>query len=334
MGIKIGLIGCGGHGRQRLSKILRNMEDLLILVACSDTDMSSAKATASEDGYLKAYDNYINMLEKEDLDAVVIALPHDLLKTATISGLNAGLDVFVEKPAGVNSEEIKDIIDIENKANKSVMVGYCMRYNPARQRLKEFLSRKSIGEIIQIHGHKSGSQLDSWNAYMEHGGGQLRWHGVHIVDQILWVMGDIIPVSVYCQTRWDERLGSDQDSVFSIEFDNGISASVTVSSRTEQIFDVLDVYGTNGRMRSEWLSEIIEIQSSVLPDYHDVKRIVPESPDYMEMYKLQMKDWINSMLQGNKVPIGTWDALKVYKVIDAAYKSASEGKTINITGLN
>ena len=57
MGIKIGLIGCGGHGRQRLSKILRNMEDLLILVACSDTDMSSAKATASEDGYLKAYDN-------------------------------------------------------------------------------------------------------------------------------------------------------------------------------------------------------------------------------------------------------------------------------------
>ena len=53
MGIKIGLIGCGGHGRQRLSKILRNMEDLLILVACSDTDMSSAKATASEDGYLK-----------------------------------------------------------------------------------------------------------------------------------------------------------------------------------------------------------------------------------------------------------------------------------------
>ena len=102
MGIKIGLIGCGGHGRQRLSKILRNMEDLLILVACSDTDMSSAKATASEDGYLKAYDNYINMLEKEDLDAVVIALMHDLLKTATISCLNAGLYVFVEKPAGVN----------------------------------------------------------------------------------------------------------------------------------------------------------------------------------------------------------------------------------------
>ena len=69
-------------------------------------------------------------------------------------------------------------------------------------------------------------------------------------------------------------------------------------------------------------------------DYHNVKRIVPESPDYMEMYKVQMKDWIDSMLQGNKVPIGTMDALKVYKVIDAAYKSADLGKTINITGLN
>ena len=334
MAIKIGLIGCGGHGRQRLSKIMRNMQDLVILVACSDTDMVSAKATASEDGYLNAYDNYIDMLEKEDLDAVVIALPHDLLKTATIFGLNAGLDVFVEKPAGVNSEEIIEIINVENKVNKSVMVGYCMRYNPAREKLKEFLSLKSVGEIIQIHGHKSGSQLDSWNASMEHGGGQLRWHGVHIVDQILWIMGDTMPVSVYCETRWDKRLGSDQDSVFSITFDNGISASITVSSRTEQIFDVLDVYGTNGRIRSEWPSENIEIQSSVLSDYHDVKRIVSESPDYMEMYKVQMKDWIGSMLEGSKVPIGTMDALKVYKVIDAAYKSANLGKTINITGLN
>jgi myo-inositol 2-dehydrogenase/D-chiro-inositol 1-dehydrogenase len=334
MAIKIGLIGCGGPGRQRLSKIVRNMQDLVILVACSDTDMASAKATASEDGYLKAYDNYMDMLEKEELDAVVIALPHDLLKSATISGLQAGLDVFVEKPAGVNSEEIIEIINIENKIDKSVMVGYCMRYNPARQRLKEFLNVKSVGEIIQIHGHKSGSQLGSWNAYMEHGGGQLRWHGVHIVDQILWIMGDIIPTSVYCETRWDEQLGSDQDSVFSIMFDNGISASITVSSRTEQIVDVLDVYGTNGRIRSEWPSEIIEIQSSVLSDYHNAKRIVPDSPDYMEMYKVQMKAWIDSLLQGSKVPIGTLDALKVYKVIDAAYKSADLGKPIDITGLN
>ena len=136
------------------------MEDLLILVACSDTDMSSAKATASEDGYLKAYDNYINMLEKEDLDAVVIALPHDLLKSATISSLQAGVEVFVEKPAGVNSNEIIEIIETENKANKSVMVGYCMRYNPARQHLKGLLNKESVGGIIQIHGHKSGSQLD------------------------------------------------------------------------------------------------------------------------------------------------------------------------------
>ena len=334
MGIKIGLIGCGGHGRQRLSKILRNMEDLLILVACSDTDMSSAKATASEDGYLKAYDNYINMLEKEDLDAVVIALPHDLLKSATISSLQAGVEVFVEKPAGVNSNEIIEIIETENKANKSVMVGYCMRYNPARQHLKGLLNKESEGGIIQIHGHKSGSQLDSWNARMEHGGGQLRWHGVHIVDQILWIMGDVMPSNVYCETRWDAQLGSDQDSAFNIMFDNGISASVTVSSRTQQIFDVLDVYGTNGRIRSEWPSEIIEVQSSILSEYHNAQRIVPDSPDYMEMYTIQMRDWVDSIINGTKVPIGTMDALKVYKIIDAAYKSAQSGTSINITGLN
>jgi predicted dehydrogenase len=334
MTIKIGLIGCGGHGRQRLSKILNNFSDLVSLVACADTDIFAAQATASEHGYLKAYVNYKDMLEKEDLDAAVIALPHDLLKSASISALHAGLDVFVEKPAGVDSGEILEIINVENEVNKSVMVGYCMRYNPARKKLKELLDLKSVGEIIQIHGHKSGSQLDTWNAHMKHGGGQLRWHGVHIVDQILWVMGNNIPVNVYCETRWDKVLGSDQDSAFSIVFDNGISASLTVSSRTKQNFDVLEVYGTNGRIRSEWPSEILEIQGNGIPDYHNLTRITPDSPDYMEMYTIQMKAWIDSMLEGTKVPIGTIDALKVYKIIDAAYKSAGLGKSINITGLS
>ena len=117
-------------------------------------------------------------------------------------------------------------------------------------------------------------------------------------------------------------------------FDNGISASVTVSSRTQQIFDVLDVYGTNGRIRSEWPSEIIEVQSSILSEYHNAQRIVPDSPDYMEMYTIQMRDWVDSIINGTKVPIGTMDALKVYKIIDAAYKSAQSGTSINITGLN
>ncbi|MQG16193.1 MAG: Gfo/Idh/MocA family oxidoreductase [SAR202 cluster bacterium] len=334
MTIKMGLIGCGGHGRQRLSKILRGMGDLVTLVACSDTNIESSKATASEDGYFKAYDNYINMLDKERLDTVVIALPHDQLKSATISGLDAGVHVFVEKPAGVNSNEIIEIIEKEKQSNKTVMVGYCMRYNPGRQRFKEFFRKDVLGEVIQIHGHKSGSQLVSWNGRMEHGGGQLRWHGVHIVDQILWVMGDIMPLNVYSETRWDEQLGSDQDSAFNIMFENGVSASVTVSSRTQQIFDVLDVYGTHGRIRSEWPSEIIEIQSSILPEHENTQRIVPNSPDYMEMYTIQMQDWIDSIMDETRVPIGTKDALKVYKIIDAAYKSSQSGKPINITGLN
>ncbi len=330
MAIKIGLIGCGGHGRDRLSKILFNMESKVQLVACSDLDNASATSTATEHGYSNSYENYMDMLEKEDLDAVVVALPHDLLKSAGKSVLEAGLDLFVEKPAGVNADEILEIIEAEIETKKTVMVGYCMRYNPSRMRLKALFDKNIVGNAIQIHGHKSGSQLGTWNAYLERGGGQLRWHGVHIVDQVLWILGDRQPIRVHCETQWDKVLGSDQDSAFTILFDDGITASISVSSRTETIFDVIEVFGTDGRIRSEWPSEILDIQSSRISDYQNPTRIVPNSPDYMRMYTIQMNDWIDSLIKGVEMPIGSLDALNVYRVIDAAYKSAEAGEPINL----
>ena len=204
------------------------------------------------------------------------------------------------------------------------MVGYCMRYNPGRAKAHELLSRGVVGEPVQVMACKSAMPLTHWNARLEYGGGQLRWHGGHIVDQLLWLLGGR-PIRVHAETRWHPETGADRDSAFTILYESGLTASVIVSAALARPFDFVEVFGTRGRLRSEWPSEIIDVQSDIVTEYEEQTRITPLLPDYDEMYRLQMRDWVESLLSGSEPPIAMQVAVDVYRVIDAVYESARTG---------
>lgn len=321
--MRIGLIGCGHHGRTRLSAAMAPIEGVE-LVACADVDEAAAARTAVQWGYSGVHSDYRRMLQCESLDAAMVSLPHHLLAEASVAVLESGADLFVEKPAGVNAAEAALIRDAAAAAGASVMVGYCMRYNPGRMRARELILGGAVGEPVQTLACKSATALENWPSRMEFGGGQLRWHGVHIVDQVLWVSG-VRPVRVHAETRWHPETGADRDTAFTIVFEGGLTASVTVSASLSRPFDFLEVFGTRGRIRSEWPSEILDVQSDVVAEYETQSRIAPTLPDYNQMYRLQMRDWVNSLASGREPPIPAQAAVDVLSVIDAAYESARSG---------
>lgn len=294
------------------------------LVACADVDEAAAARTAVQWGYSGVHSDYRRMLQCESLDAAMVSLPHHLLAEASVAVLESGADLFVEKPAGVNAAEAALIRDAAAAAGASVMVGYCMRYNPGRMRARELILGGAVGEPVQALACKSATPLENWPSRMEFGGGQLRWHGVHIVDQVLWVSG-VRPVRVHAETRWHPETGADRDTAFTIVFEGGLTASVTVSASLSRPFDFLEVFGTRGRIRSEWPSEILDVQSDVVAEYETQSRIAPTLPDYNQMYRLQMRDWVNSLASGREPPIPAQAAVDVLSVIDAAYESARSG---------
>ena len=294
------------------------------LVACADVDEAAAARTAVQWGYSGVHSDYRRMLQCEGLDAAMVSLPHHLLAEASVAVLESGADLFVEKPAGINAAEAALIRDAAAAAGASVMVGYCMRYNPGRMRARELILGGAVGEPVQTLACKSATALENWPSRMEFGGGQLRWHGVHIVDQVLWVSG-VRPVRVHAETRWHPETGADRDTAFTIVFEGGLTASVTVSASLSRPFDFLEVFGTRGRIRSEWPSEILDVQSDVVAEYETQSRITPTLPDYNQMYRLQMRDWVDSLASGREPPIPAQAAVDVLSVIDAAYESARSG---------
>ena len=105
---RIGLIGCGEHGRGRLAAQLVGVMEA-DLIACADPDEEMTGRAVDECGFERAYGDYSTMLEREDLDGIVVAVPHDLLKDITIEVLCSGRNVFVEKPMGVTAAEAHEV---------------------------------------------------------------------------------------------------------------------------------------------------------------------------------------------------------------------------------
>ena len=117
---------------------------------------------------------------------------------------------------------------------------------------------------------------------------------------------------------------------FTIVFEGGLTASVTVSASLSRPFDFVEVFGTRGRIRSEWPSEILDVQSDVVAEYETQTRITPMLPDYNQMYRLQMRDWVDSLAAGREPPIPVQAAVDVLSVIDAVYESARSGSPVAV----
>ncbi len=139
----IGLIGLGYWGKN----ILRNLHELGVLHTACDSEqyiISERKETFKDINYSTDFDDVI---KEPDIKAVVIAAPaathYELVKQALL----AGKDVFVEKPLALTVKQGEELVDLAEKENRILMVGYILQYHPAVIRLRELISSGKLGKI-------------------------------------------------------------------------------------------------------------------------------------------------------------------------------------------
>ena len=219
---RLGLIGCGGMARSHASR-LEPLLQRLDLVAAADVIEEKAKAVAELFPDTQVVTDYKEILD--DVDCVLLALPHHLHHPVTMDCLAAGKHVLVEKPMANTEQECLEMIDAAHKADRVLMTAYCMRYHPLAIKMKDLIEEKAYGECFQVSiwtEQRTQYPPDHWASSAKTlGGGQLFSHGCHYIDILLWYLGR--PVrgthlgSNYC-TPWMEREGT---SNVSIEFAGG-----------------------------------------------------------------------------------------------------------------
>src|SRR5690606_17402642 len=86
----------------------------------------------------------------DDVDAVIVVLPHHLHHPVTIECLNAGKHVLVEKPLANSEQECQEMIEAAERNQRVLMVAYCMRFHPLVTEMKRLIQEKVYGDVFQL----------------------------------------------------------------------------------------------------------------------------------------------------------------------------------------
>ena len=324
--IRVALIGCGDHGATRLAPAIWATPGVA-LSACVDVHIEAARATAH--GVAEVLTSVEALTAGAYADAAVIATPHDELTPVAHACIAAGLHVLVEKPAGLNAAEVAEVAEAARTRGVTYMPAYCLRFNEVRTRARDLLRRGVVGNIRTLAAAKGGPPLQGWLADPERGGGQLLFLGSHLVDQLLWLHREPV-VRAYAHVTFREDTGSDESISGVIEFADGVSAAISLSQAAGVAYDHLEITGDRGRIRSDWKSGRIDVESAGAYEYRLPTVELVQSDPLQPMYDAEMAEFAAAVHIGRTPSVDGHDAVRALKVLDALRESAARGAPVDI----
>lgn len=268
---RVGLIGCGWYGKCDLLQLL-NVERVNVVSLCDvDAKMLAEAADLFSQRQVskqrpRTYANYKEMLAEKDLDIVVIGTPDHWHALPTIDAVNAGADVYVQKPTGVDVLESKAMLDAARQTGRVVQVGTQRRSTPHLMEAKEkIVDAGLLGNIAHVdiccyyhmraranppqsnppahfdyeawtgpapmRPYNSLVHPRSWRAFMEYGNGIVGDMCVHMLDMVRWQLG----------LGWPTRISSSGG----ILVDHASKANITDTQTAVFDFEKLKVVWTH-----------------------------------------------------------------------------------------
>jgi len=184
---------------------------------------------------VRGYTDYSELLEKEEIDLMVIASPTLFHEEQATNAMKKGVDVLLEKPIASSLEETGKIIEIMNKTGRKMMTYQPQRVLPETQAVKHILGRSILGPIYMIKRNVAWfTRRNDWQAFKKNGGGMLNNYGSHFIDQLLYITGAKVNKTTV-HLRKIASLG-DADDVVKIlmETDNGILLDLDINMACAQ----------------------------------------------------------------------------------------------------
>jgi len=331
--IKIAVVGLGGMGR-RWAKVADSCpESCLKLIIDSDR-----KRADEVENYWKCdFSSDLRKISSSDIDAVVVATPNVFLAPITKLALQSGKHVLCEKPAGINSNEIKENINLIYENPKLVyMVGFNHRFHPALARAKQLIAENFVGEIHFIrsvygHGGRNGYENEWRNKLELAGGGELLDQGVHLIDLAFWFLENSFEkiTGILTKNFWSETL---EDNVFLLlQTSSKATISLHASWTQWQKKFLWEIYGQSGYIIVEGLGGNYGLETlrfckkkSANGKMERENEIVfypekgYEDPD-ISIFSLWRRFTSSIMSKTLKSPNG-FDALRTLEIVEKIYK--------------
>lgn len=227
MSIGIGIIGHGFMGHEH-EKMLTEMDGIRV-VGISDRDKEQLNDV--KEG-LKRYSSNEELLADPEVQVALIVVNNNQHHDLVIQAARAGKDIICEKPVAMSVAEYDDMMKVVKECGVKFTVHHQRRLDQDFRIMKEIYDQKALGEVYSIKNLLYGfnGNMHDWHVLVSEGGGMLYDWGVHLLDQILWMMPGAKITSVYADVR--NVINFEVDDYFKIlmKFDNGVMAEVELGT--------------------------------------------------------------------------------------------------------
>lgn len=249
--IKVGLIGCGKISTAHLDAF-DHIDNAKIVAAC-DLSEQNLKVVTDHTGAV-GYSDYKKMVDEVPLDLAIITLPHGLHSEATCYCAERKLDVFLEKPMGISSEDCQKMIDCCEKNGVLFWVGHLQRYLPQNILAKQIMDSEDLGELVGFTEIRAVDYfVDSrprWflNKKMS-GGGIMINLGAHALDKLKFFTDGATIKNISGKVHLHEGSDCEDSAQCFVEMSNGVTATLNMVGHIPAGYNRWILYFTKGEIR-------------------------------------------------------------------------------------
>ncbi len=348
MSVTSAIIGCGGMGEWHYHQITDNIPEIQLKGVY---DIRPERLEQLRGAGVPVIGSLEEVLNDPAIELVTIATPNNFHAPLAIACMEAGKNVVCEKPVTMNAAELTEVIAAAERCGKVFTVHQNRRWDADFVTIQEIVRSNVIGKPYMIESRVQGSRrvLCGWRGYAENGGGMLLDWGVHLIDQLLWLVDSPV-TQVYCQMfALMPGVVVDDNMKLLMRFENGLSALVEVSTNCfilqprwhmscEMGTAVIDDWAVNGKMvRLTNEDEMAWEESIVYTEAGPTRTMAPRPPETTETLALPAvktdlrnfyRNVVKAIREGDELIVKPAEALRVMKVVDACFESQRTGAAV------
>jgi myo-inositol 2-dehydrogenase/D-chiro-inositol 1-dehydrogenase len=330
--IKVGVIGAGRIGKIHAQSVTYHIPEAEVKTI-ADVYADKIKDWAHSLGIENVTNDYHDILNDPEIDAVLICSSTDTHSQITIEAAKAGKHIFCEKPIDYDLDRIHAALKAVEEAGVKFQVGFNRRFDHNFKQVRELIKAGKIGEphIIKI---TSRDPEPPPVEYVKVSGGIFLDMTIHDFDMARYLSGSEVE-EVYAQgaVLVDPAIGEAGDvdtAVITLKFKNGAIGIIDNSRKAVYGYDQrVEVFGSKGCVTvsndtpSSAVLSTVEGVISEKPKYFFLER-------YMDSFVQEMKDFFDAIVNNKETPVTGIDGLKPVLIGLAAKKSLEEGRPVKV----
>lgn len=326
--VRVAVIGAGYWGPNFI-RVLDELADSELISVC-DKDPAKLEKIRNQHPLVDATGDFDSLIERDDLDAVVIATGSEAHYSVAKACLEKGKHVLVEKPISLKSLEARELVDLAREKERVLLVGHLLRYHGGVMKLKEYIDSKTLGEVLYVYttrvnlGRVRKDEDAMWS---------FATHDIYVVMYLLGAAPEFVTAAGQAYVREGVH-----DVVFlTLHFPGNVMAHLHVSwldphkiRKITVVGDkkmaVLDDTETTEKLR------IYDKGIDYTPSYGDygeslsirIGDISIPKLDMMEPLKVECQHFLDCITKGIEPLTGGEQGLRVIQILEAADRSLRE----------